>query len=86
MRALQRESARVKKELAELRVQSQRRPQEEVGGNSYHFMRRSELEGKVSGRSVQVARAEQMRGLLRRIPDMRLVEPEESSVRKECLS
>ncbi|KAK8828277.1 hypothetical protein WA538_002788 [Blastocystis sp. DL] len=76
MRALQRESARMKKELAELRVQSQRRPQEEVGGSSTLFMRRS----------VQMARAEQIRGLLRRIPDMRLKEPEESSIRKECLS
>ena len=86
MRALQRESARMKKELAELRVQSQRRPQEEVGGSSTLFMRRSEMEGKVSGRSVQMARAEQIRGLLRRIPDMRLKEPEKSSIRKECLS
>lgn len=76
----------MKKELAELRVQSQRRPQEEVGGNNTHFMRRLELEGKVSGRSVQMARVEQIRGLLRRIPDTRLAEAEESSVRKECLS
>lgn len=52
----------MKKELAELRVQSQRRPPGGGWREQYSFYATVGDGGKVSGRSVQMARAEQIRG------------------------